>query len=94
MNPFTQHPNEQGIGYREHAGFALVIALRLACSAGLFALHGLFPWSPIPRRYDLEATAGFLDLQNGWIEHMAGRGRTVIANGDAPAGQTLYRIAN
>lgn len=68
MNPFLQHPHEQGVGYREHAAFALSIAYRLCRSAILFALHGVFPWSPIPRRLDLEATESFLRERNAWIE--------------------------
>lgn len=73
MNPFTQHTQKQGVGYIEHACFALGIALRLLRSVGAFALHALFPFIGIERRLDLEATAGFLLERNAWIEGVPAR---------------------
>jgi hypothetical protein len=87
MNPFLQHPQEQGIGYREQSVFALTIACRPGRSALLFALHAAFPWSPIPRRFDLEATTRFLRERNTWIEGKGGEYGTIPLNGDVLAGQ-------
>ena len=90
MNPFLQHPHEQGIGYREHAVFALSIAYRLCRSAMLFALHGVFPWSPIPKCLDLEATESFLRERNAWIESMGSETGAVQLGSDVLAGQQLH----
>jgi hypothetical protein len=68
MNPFTAHPQEQGINYREHCYFALGIAGRLMTSVIAFTLHALLPFIPIAPRHDLEATTAFLLERNEWIE--------------------------
>lgn len=81
MNPFTEHTQRQGVGYIEHAGFALGIALRLLRSVAAFALHAVFPFIGIERRLDLEATAVFLLERNAWIEGAPAR------SADSPADQ-------
>jgi hypothetical protein len=73
MNAFTEHPQQQGVGYIEHACFALGIALRLLRGVVAFALHAVFPFIDIERRLDLEATAEFLLERNAWIEGAAAR---------------------
>lgn len=73
MNPFTEHTQRQGVGYIEHACFALGIVSRLLRSAVAFALHAVLPFIGIERRLDLEATAEFLLERNEWIESAAAR---------------------
>lgn len=67
-NPFTDHPQKQGVSYLEHWCFAMGIARRLLSSATAFALHALLPSIPVARRLDLEATADYLLRRNHWIE--------------------------
>jgi hypothetical protein len=67
-NPFTEHPQRQGVTYFEHWCFAMGIAARLLRSVAAFALHALLPCAPIARRLDLEATAAYLYERNRWIE--------------------------
>lgn len=67
-NPFTAHPQRQGVTYFEHWSFAMGIAARLLISVAAFALHALLPCIPIAPRWDLEATADYLSRCNRWIE--------------------------
>ena len=68
MNPFTAHPQRQGITYFEHGRFALGIACRLLASVAAFALHAALPFVPVARRFDLAATATYLNACNRRIE--------------------------
>ena len=68
MNPFIQHPYQQGVSYTEHMTFALSIAGRLLQTAISFTLHAIFPFIDIDRSLDLEATAEFINRKNDWIE--------------------------
>ena len=68
MNPFTAHPQEQGVSYTEHYHFAMGIACRLLISVVAFALHAILPCIPIAPRHDLEKTTAFLMERNQWIE--------------------------
>lgn len=68
MNPFTEHTQQQGVGYWEHWGFAMGIAYRLMISVLAFAIHAMFPFITIEQDHDLEATTVFLEEQNQWIE--------------------------
>ena len=76
MTIFTEHPNEQGISYSEHWGFAMGIAWRLLRSVLAFAIHALLPWITIERQLDLEATSAFLLERNDFIESAADAART------------------
>jgi len=69
MNPFIQHPHQQGISYLEHMTFAMGIASRLLNSVIAFAVHAVFPFIDIRHSLDLEATARFIQEQNDWIEN-------------------------
>jgi hypothetical protein len=68
MNALTKHPQEQGVTYWQHLDFAIGIACRLCSSMIIFALHALLPFIPIKPRFDLQATAAFLNERNRWIE--------------------------
>ncbi len=68
MNPFTAHPQHQGISYTEHWSFAMGIACRLLISVAAFALHAMLPFIPIAPRHDLEMTTAYLVERNHWIE--------------------------
>jgi len=69
MNPFSTHPQEQGISYNEHYRFAMGIAYRLLISVMVFALHLILPFIPIAPRHDLEKkTTVYLMERNQWIE--------------------------
>jgi hypothetical protein len=68
MNPFINHPRKQGITYLEHWCFAMGIAYRLLVSVVAFVLHAMLPSIPIEPRLDLEATTGYLQERNRWIE--------------------------
>lgn len=70
MNPFTHHPQQQGISYREHLEFAVGIAVQLFITAVAFALHGIFPFIGIKPALDLEATTDFMRERSEWIENM------------------------
>lgn len=69
MNPFTAHPQQQGISYFEHWSFAMGIACRLLTSVVVFALHAILPFIPIAPRHDLEKTTAYLAERNQWIEN-------------------------
>jgi len=69
MNIFTEHTRQQNVTYMEHLCFAVGIALRLANSVIAFTLHGIFPFIDIKKELDLEATAGFINAKNNWIEN-------------------------
>ena len=71
MNPFTRHPQQQGVTYGGHWRFAMGIACRLLMSVAAFGMHALLPWVSIPRELDLESTAAFLLERNRWIENAA-----------------------
>lgn len=85
MNPFINHPRKQGITYLEHWYFAMGIACRLLTSVFAFVLHAILPFIPIEPRLDLEATAGYLQERNRWIENA----RHTI-NGDAKPGFAIF----
>ena len=68
MNPFTAHPQVQGISYFDHWLFAMGIACRLLTSVVAFALHATLPFIDIAKRHDLEATTAYLVERNNWIE--------------------------
>ena len=74
MTAMTRHPHQQGVTYLEHWGFAMGIAWRLLASVIAFALHALFPFITIERRFDLEATSAFLLERNNFIETAAASG--------------------
>ena len=69
MNPFNEHPHQQGISYLQHMSFAIGISSRLFRSVIAFTLHAIFPFIDIQRSLDLEATARFIQEQNNWIEN-------------------------
>ena len=69
MNPFTEHPHQQGISYAEHWVFAMGIAYHLMACAIKFALHAMLPAIQIEPRFDLEATIAYLHERNQWIEN-------------------------
>ncbi|MEA3411155.1 MAG: DUF6356 family protein [Pseudomonadota bacterium] len=75
MNPFTNHPRQQGVTYFEHWRFAMGIACRLVTSVAAFAVHALLPFIPIEPRRDLESTAAWLTERNRWIETARRTGR-------------------
>lgn len=77
MNPFTRHPQSQGVSYREHCHFAMSIAWRLLKSVIAFGVHAVLPFISIPRELDLEASAAFLLQRNRWIENAAANGSHV-----------------
>ena len=68
MNPLTTHPQEQGVTYWEHWGFAMGIARHLLISMLAFAIHAILPFKSIEPKHDLEATSAFLQERNRWIE--------------------------
>ena len=68
MNPFTDHPRQQGISYIDHYCFAMGIAWRLLITVIVFALHAILPIIPIAPRHDLEKTTAFLMERDQWIE--------------------------
>ena len=74
MTAMTRHPHEQGVTYFEHWAFAMGIAWRLLTSVIAFALHAVFPFITIERRFDLEATSAFLLERNNFIETAAATG--------------------
>ena len=74
MNPFTRHPQQQGVTYGEHRRFATGIARRLLKSAFAFGVHAVLPFVSIPRELDLAATADFLEERNRWIASAAANG--------------------
>jgi hypothetical protein len=86
INPFTTHPEQQGITYLEHMHFAMAIAYRLLTSVVAFALHALMPFIPIAPRFDLESTVAYLLDRNKWIEtakntnHAEARQRIAVFN--------------
>jgi hypothetical protein len=70
MNPFSIHPNQQGVSYTAHLLFAMGIAVRLLYSVIAFAAHAVFPFIDIRRELDLQATTDYLQERNDWIERM------------------------
>lgn len=68
MNPFTIHPQKQGLTYFEHWVFAMGIAGRMLTSVIAFMMHATFPFISIERRLDLDATRAFLAERNQWLE--------------------------
>jgi hypothetical protein len=85
MNPFISHPRKQGVTYLEHWCFAMGIAYRLLTSVVAFVLHATLPFIPIEPRLDLEATAGYLQERNCWIESAGDR-----AHGDVKPGFAIF----
>ena len=67
MNPFTEHPKQQGITYSQHAVFAMTISARLLISVLAFATHAILPFISIDKTYDLQAMIDFLQRCNNWI---------------------------
>ena len=68
MNPFTEHPHQQGITYAEHWRLAMGTACRLLQSVAAFAVHAVFLLVSISPELDLESTARFMNESNAWIE--------------------------
>lgn len=69
MNPSAQHAQQQGISYFEHLYFAMGIAWHLSSCVFAFAMHAVFPFTNIDATFDLDATTGFLQERNYWIEN-------------------------
>jgi hypothetical protein len=85
MNPFINHPRKQGITYLEHWCFAMGIAYRLLASVIAFGLHAMLPSISIEPRLDLEATAGYLQERNRWIDTARN-----TAHGETRAGFPIF----
>lgn len=60
-NLFTKHPSEQGEIYKEHAIFALRLALRFLTSGLCLTLHAFFPFICPPKPYDLRSMTNYLN---------------------------------
>ena len=88
MNPFTAHPQQQGITYVDHWHFAIGIAYRLLTSVVAFTLHAILPSIPITSRLDLEATTDYLLERNRCIESIKG-----FTRGQGQQDFTCLRIA-
>ncbi len=96
MNPFTTHPQQQGITYFEHWCFAMGIAYRLLSSVAAFVVHALFPFISIEPRLDLESTAAFIKERNEWIETAKekGLGYSSLGFNDSDIGETNSNTDN
>lgn len=81
MKLFTDHPQQQGISYKEHLDFSMGIALRLFTCTVTFALHAIFPFIGIKPKFDLEETARFIYERNVWIENTRLEQRSRPAHG-------------
>jgi hypothetical protein len=68
MNPFTNHPKQQGITYLEHWFLTIGIASRLFTCVIAFALHAILPCIPSAPQFDLESSTAYLVARNQWIE--------------------------
>ncbi len=96
MNPFTTHPQQQGITYLDHWRFAMGTAYRLLNSVVAFAVHALFPFISIEPDLDLEATAAFIKERNEWIETAkgGGMGHSSLGFDDNEIGRTNSNTGN
>ena len=96
MNPFTTHPQQQGITYYEHWCFAMGIAYRLLSSVVAFVVHALCPFISIEPRLDLESTAAFINERNDWIETAKekGMGYASLALNNNDIGKTNLNTNN
>jgi hypothetical protein len=52
LNPFLKHPAEKGLGYFSHFKKAFKMGFRLLISGSLFIIHSIFPFIPIPKKYN------------------------------------------
>lgn len=43
-NPFTEHPNNVGETYLEHANYALMMSCKLFGLSVVCIIHAVFPW--------------------------------------------------
>ena len=55
---FTEHPYSVGESYFEHLFFTIFIVIRSIVVAGVFLIHGFFPFIAIPKFLNLE---GFIE---------------------------------
>lgn len=94
MNVFTEHTRKQGITYIEHWLFAMGIAARLLKSVIAFTLHAVFPFIDIDKKFDLEATARFIQEKNAWIEGRKHNQCSKVFETHAWQGKKLVNSAN
>ena len=65
INIFTKHAKENGHnGYFSHMRFAFSIGCRLLVTSGVFMLHAILPFVPMPHSLSLEKTTQFLIIKN------------------------------
>lgn len=64
MGWLTDHPNERGYTYVEHALRALRVSGRLAAASLYFLVHALIPAVKIPPSLNFTALAQFLTDRN------------------------------
>ena len=55
---FTNHPYSFGESYFEHLFFTIFVVIRSIVVAGVFLIHGFFPFIAIPKFLNLE---GFIE---------------------------------
>lgn len=63
---FTSHPKSRDQSYFTHLKFASLMGLRLAASAVCFLVHAVFPFIPIPERFNCHDMVHALADIAGW----------------------------
>ena len=61
---FTNHPHTVGESYFEHLFFTIFVTLRSLFVAGVFLIHGFFPFIAIPKFLNLEGFIKWLRKAN------------------------------
>jgi len=52
LNIFSKHPNKKNMSYWQHLKRAFLMGIRLFASSVFFIVHSIFPFVPIPARYN------------------------------------------
>jgi hypothetical protein len=73
MNPFTEHPHQQGFTWWRHFRFAAGIACRLLPGALNLALHAVVPAIPMRKGWQLKELAEYLNERNAYVKRQATR---------------------
>jgi membrane glycosyltransferase len=63
---FTKHPKTKNLSYWQHLTRALLMGAKLLISGACFILHAVFPFIPIPKKYNCHDMVHSLVETAGW----------------------------
>lgn len=56
-----KHLRENNETYWSHFKFAVCLGIKLLCRGILLIVHGVFPFLPIPKKYNIDSTENLIN---------------------------------